>query len=258
MNKIDPIMFNQAVRQGWELGWKLRKRPTARMAKGRSPPGTASTRKGPGARPTCPPVLPSALCASAARVLTLKHSVPGNCVMAASQLRSRGSKAHHWTGARVYCESASTAVIAGVWACKSWANEAAVKKIEPTKYVTLSAIPPTALTYAGTDPNTNNAEPMMNSHATAALRATGRAIIMIPSRVVNINGPYAGQPPNQISQISLPESETRLLHPTGVMTWHAIVLCSNIRARRKTARVKDRWLGRPSDDDDRRVFVGLD
>ena len=33
MNKMDPIMFNQEMRQGEERGWKLRKRPNARMAK---------------------------------------------------------------------------------------------------------------------------------------------------------------------------------------------------------------------------------
>jgi hypothetical protein len=33
MNKIDPIMFSQAMRQGKERGWKLTKRPNARMAK---------------------------------------------------------------------------------------------------------------------------------------------------------------------------------------------------------------------------------
>jgi hypothetical protein len=33
--------------------------------------------------------------------------------------------------------------------------------------------------YAGTDPSANNAEPMMNSDAIAALRATGRAVIIL-------------------------------------------------------------------------------
>jgi hypothetical protein len=70
-------------------------------------------------------------------------------------------------------------VIAGVWACTSWVNEAAVKKMEPTKYVAPSAVAPTALMYAGTDPSANNPEPMMNSHAIAALRATGRAVIIL-------------------------------------------------------------------------------
>ena len=62
----------------------------------------------------------------------LKHSVPGNCVAAASQLRSRGSQARRRTGARLCCDAASTSVIAGVWACKSWESEAAVKKIPRT------------------------------------------------------------------------------------------------------------------------------
>ncbi len=53
--------------------------------------------------------------------------------MAASQLRSCGSHARNRTGARVCCESASTSVIAGVWACRSWANEAEVKKMEPSE-----------------------------------------------------------------------------------------------------------------------------
>jgi hypothetical protein len=48
-----------------------------------------------------------------------------------------------------------------------------VKKIEPTKYVTASAKPPTAFTYAGTDPSTKPDEPSMNSQAIAALRRTG-------------------------------------------------------------------------------------
>ena len=39
MNKIDPIMFSQEMRQAYERGRKLRKRPTARMAK------TLATRK---------------------------------------------------------------------------------------------------------------------------------------------------------------------------------------------------------------------
>jgi hypothetical protein len=33
MNKIDPIMFSQAIHQGRLRGRKLRKRPMARMAK---------------------------------------------------------------------------------------------------------------------------------------------------------------------------------------------------------------------------------
>ena len=103
----------------------------------------------------------------------LKKIVPGNCVIAASQFRSCGSQALNRTGARVYCEAASTSVIAGVWACRSWANDADVKKIEPTKYVTLSAVSPTTFTYAGTDPNANKAEPMMNRLAIAALRLAG-------------------------------------------------------------------------------------
>jgi hypothetical protein len=45
---------------------------------------------------------------------------------------------------------------------------------------TPSVVAPTAFTYAGTDPSANNAEPMMNSHAIAALRATGRTVIMCP------------------------------------------------------------------------------
>src|SRR4249920_2937142 len=99
--------------------------------------------------------------------------------MAANQLRSRGSQARTRTGARECWDSASTLVMAGVWACRSWLNEAAVKKIEPAKYVTLSAVAPTALTYAGTDPKANNAEPMMNRLAIAALRATGRIVMQL-------------------------------------------------------------------------------
>src|SRR5687768_18597827 len=80
----------------------------------------------------------------------LKHRVPGNWAMAASQLRSFGRGAQNRTGARWSWESASTSVMAVVWACRSCANEAAVKKIEPTKYVTLSAVAPTVFRYAGT------------------------------------------------------------------------------------------------------------
>ena len=53
-------------------------------------------------------------------------------------------------------------VIAGVCAWRSWPRDAAVKKIEPTTNVTPSATPPTALRYAGTDPRTKQADPMMN------------------------------------------------------------------------------------------------
>jgi hypothetical protein len=63
----------------------------------------------------------------------LKNSVPGNCVMAASQFRSCGSQARSLTAARLSWDSASRSVMAGVWAWTSWANDAAVKKIEPTK-----------------------------------------------------------------------------------------------------------------------------
>jgi hypothetical protein len=59
--------------------------------------------------------------------------VPGNCVIAASQLRSCGSHAQNRTRLRVCWDSTSTSVIAGVWACTSWQNEADVKKSEPTK-----------------------------------------------------------------------------------------------------------------------------
>src|SRR5215218_3283346 len=114
----------------------------------------------------------------------LKHSVPGNWAMAASQLRSFGRGAQNRTGVRRSCEPASTSVMAGVWACRSCANEAAVKKIEPTKYVTLSAVAPTAFRYAGTDPNANNAEPMMKSQAIALLRSAGLTFMPFSSRNV--------------------------------------------------------------------------
>ena len=89
---------------------------------------------------------------------------------------------------RVCCDSASTSLIAGVWACRSWANEADMKKIEPTKYVTLSAVSPTAFRYAGTDPNANNAEPVMNSSATALLRLTGLGVMPIARHTVVCGG----------------------------------------------------------------------
>ncbi len=44
-----------------------------------------------------------------------------------------------------------------------------------------------SFTYAGTDPQANNAEPMMNSVAIAAFSATGLTVIVVPSRAVNIN-----------------------------------------------------------------------
>ena len=112
----------------------------------------------------------------------LKNSVPGNCAIAESQLRSCGRGPQNRTGARWNCESASTSAIAGVWACRSCANEAAVKKIDPTNYVTLSAVAPTAFTYAGTDPKANNAEPMMKSPAIALLRPAGLTFMPLSSR----------------------------------------------------------------------------
>src|SRR5688572_10508997 len=115
----------------------------------------------------------------------LKHRVPENWAMAASQLRSFGRGAQNRTGARWSWESASTSVMAVVWACRSCANEAAVKKIEPTKYVTLSAVAPTVFRYAGTDPNTNNAEPRMKSQAIALLRLAGLTVMPLSSRKCN-------------------------------------------------------------------------
>ena len=66
-------------------------------------------------------------------MLMLKNSVPGNWVIAASQFRSCGSQALNRTCAGWSCDAESTSVIAGDWACTSWANDAAVKKREPTK-----------------------------------------------------------------------------------------------------------------------------
>ena len=104
--------------------------------------------------------------------------------------------------ARWNCESASTSAIAGVWACRSCANEAAVKKIEPTKYVTLSAIPPTALTYAGTDPNANNAEPMMNSQAIVLLRSAGLTVMPLSSPNIVPNGVFVALSAPSVSKRS--------------------------------------------------------
>ena len=81
---------------------------------------------------------------SAASVLMLKNSVPGNWVAAASQSRSCGSQPTSRTGRRPCWPTASTPVVAGLWAWTSWQNEADVKKIEPTKYVMPSTGPPTA------------------------------------------------------------------------------------------------------------------
>src|SRR4249919_1202129 len=44
----------------------------------------------------------------------------------------------------------------------------------------LSAVSPTAFTYAGTLPNANSEEPMMNRHAIAAFSATGLTAIALP------------------------------------------------------------------------------
>ena len=132
MKKIDPIMFTQAIHQGKERGRKLSRRPTAKMANTLATKNSVDPyRSGRHTRRSC--CWTVTLCNSAAKVLMLKKIVPGNCVIAANQLRSCGSHAHNRTGARVCCESASTPVIAGVWACNSWANEAEVKKMEPTK-----------------------------------------------------------------------------------------------------------------------------
>ena len=86
---------------------------------------------------------------SAAMVVTLKKTVPGNWVAAASQALSCGSHAHHRTGVGRCWLCSSTSVIAGVLAWSSWQKDADVKKIAPTTNVTPSAVSPTALTYAG-------------------------------------------------------------------------------------------------------------
>ena len=112
----------------------------------------------------------------------LKNSVPGNCVMAASQLRSCGSQALNRIGARVYCESASTSVIAGVWACRSWANDAAVKEDRANEVGDAVGGRSDCVQVRRHDPSTNNAEPMMNSQAIAAFRRTGLTAMALPSR----------------------------------------------------------------------------
>ncbi len=48
------------------------------------------------------------------------------------------------------------------WNCSAAAE---VKKSEPTKYVTPSAVAPTQLEYGGKAPNAKQADPMMNSVA---------------------------------------------------------------------------------------------
>ena len=75
----------------------------------------------------------------------LKKRVPGNWVTAASQPRSWGSQAHRVSRERLSWVAWSASVMAGVWACRSCSNEAAVNQIEPTKNVTESAVPPTPL-----------------------------------------------------------------------------------------------------------------
>jgi hypothetical protein len=46
----------------------------------------------------------------------------------------------------------------------------------------LSTVAPTAFAYAGTDPNTKQADPMMNSHAIALFRPTGLTVMPLPSQ----------------------------------------------------------------------------
>ena len=104
MNKMEPIMFSQAMCHGKERGWKLKNRPTARMPKTLAIKNSVDPKKsGLQIRRSC--CLTVAFWIRAANVLMLKNRVPGNCVIAASQLRSCGNHAHNLIGARVCCES---------------------------------------------------------------------------------------------------------------------------------------------------------
>ena len=101
---------------------RLRRRgsgPTPRGCRTRSPRGTAIEPKRSG-RQTCRSCSAAvALWARAARVLTLKNSVPGNCVAAASQLRSCGSQPSSRTGAGTVLAGRVDAVMPGLCAWTS-------------------------------------------------------------------------------------------------------------------------------------------
>ncbi len=109
----------------------------------------------------------------AQKVVALKNSVPGNCVAAASQLLSWGSQARQRTACRSSSRAVPVAAMAGLWLWTSWANDAAVKKIEATKNVSASASAPTAAAYAGTAPTAKPAAPIMNSTAMVVFRRRG-------------------------------------------------------------------------------------
>src|SRR4029453_4972320 len=77
MNRMDPIMFNQAINHGNEPARELSERPTARMAKALEIKNSAD-QKGSARQPRRSCCCAVRLCASAARVLMLKKIVPGN------------------------------------------------------------------------------------------------------------------------------------------------------------------------------------
>ena len=175
MKATEPSMLSHAIHQG-----KSRNRgrqdpaPRAEIAnaletRNRTEPKTSG-------RQTCLSASEALrLCASAANVLWLKKSVPGNCVAAASQPLSRDRQAHGRALTRAcWCRS-STPVIPGLCTCTSWQYDADVKKIDPTKKVVASTTPPTARTYAGMVPMAKQDAPTKKSRTIAEFRRTGSA-----------------------------------------------------------------------------------
>jgi hypothetical protein len=180
MKATEPSMLSHAIHQG-----KSRNRgrqdpaPRAEIAnaletRNRTEPKTSG-------RQTCLSASEALrLCASAANVLWLKKSVPGNCVAAAIQFLSRGHQAHGRALTWACWRCSSTPVIPGLCACTSWQYDAEVKKIDPTKKVVASAAAPTASTYAGIVPRAKQDAPSTKSQAKAEFRRAGSARTLTP------------------------------------------------------------------------------